>query len=137
VTSLGILESNLEGPGYQKSEIIIKLLHKGSFWFSWTTSLFFSQNGKFPSYLDETSLKTEDFNPKSSWTLPENWRSPSLIHPLWQLTSRLGWNNILFHYEIWDGLFSSWKVEMNQRMDAAWGVPSGFKMKSIRKIITV
>jgi hypothetical protein len=37
--SLGILESNLEGggkkvsiaqPGYQKSEIIIKLLHKGS-----------------------------------------------------------------------------------------------------------
>jgi hypothetical protein len=26
---------------------------------------------------------------------------------------------------------------MNQRMDAAWGGPSGFKMKSIRKIITV
>jgi hypothetical protein len=26
---------------------------------------------------------------------------------------------------------------MNQRMDAAWGGPSGLKMKSIRKIITV
>jgi hypothetical protein len=38
--------------------------HKTSVWFRWTTSLFFSQNGKFPSYLDETLLKTEDFYPK-------------------------------------------------------------------------
>jgi hypothetical protein len=72
---LGILESNLEGgeqkksivqPGYQKSEIIIKLLHikVPSDSDGQILSLFFSQNGKFPSHLDETSLKTEDFHPK-------------------------------------------------------------------------
>jgi hypothetical protein len=92
---------------------------KISIWSRWN----FVENRRFPS-----QIKLKFF---------PNGQSPSLFHPLRQLTSRLGWTKILFHYEIWDGLFSSWKVEMNQRIDAAWGGPSGFKMKSIRKIITV
>jgi hypothetical protein len=59
--SLGILELNLEGGGQKSFRSEFSNHHRLA---QMDNISFFCQNGKFPTFLDESALKKGDFHPK-------------------------------------------------------------------------